>query len=325
MSDMAQEQEMTKDFVDVSCDVCGLDSTEQKYQLKNSFIVKCNNCGFHYVSPRVSSIVIQKAIQEWAEKDVVDEERIRIAFEPNTLELYRRYLKWINKYASTGGRKLLDIGCSTGALLSVARTEGWDSRGVELGKASSSYASSQMGLNVFRGSLYDFLAEPKSIDVVTFTEVIEHLESPKLALQKIHTWLKSGGLLFITTPNYNSFYRRRFGSRWWVINCEEEHIMFFSPESLKKLLEQCGYDVLFEHIRGIDLVGMLNQSRDVKTDQAGYYSARTGKENIKGLLNKIGLLKMIRYGLRCVDYLCSKKWSPFYSWGEQLIIIARKK
>jgi 2-polyprenyl-3-methyl-5-hydroxy-6-metoxy-1,4-benzoquinol methylase len=278
--------------------------------------------------------VIQASLQAWAELDVIDEERIRIAFEPNTLELYRRYAEWIEKFRQSNHRSLLDVGCSTGALLKVFRNEGWEVQGIEYGKASAAYATNQLGLNVFRGSLYDFPCAPESIDVVAFTEVIEHLESPKIALEKIHTWLKPEGLIFITTPNFNSLYRLKFGARWWVINCEQEHIMFFTPDSLKRLLEMCGFTVVFEHIRGIDVVGMLNQLRNSahtnknedsqQASQDGYYVARSGKEKFKKLLYRFGILKFARHLLRGLDFLFSKKWSPFYSWGEQLIVIAKK-
>jgi 2-polyprenyl-3-methyl-5-hydroxy-6-metoxy-1,4-benzoquinol methylase len=334
MGSMMDKQSDAKRYTEVTCDLCDSPDYTPLYKLVHSSIVKCRNCGFNFVSPRVSTDAIQAALQAWAELDVIDEERIRIAFDPNTLELYRRYATWVDKFRETNQVSLLDVGCSTGALLTVFSKEGWDVQGIELGKASSSYAANQLGLNVFRGSLYDFPCMPDSIDVVTFTEVIEHLESPKAALKRIYTWLKPGGIIFITTPNFNSLYRKRFGSQWWVINCEEEHIMFFTPESLKRLLEICGYTVVFEHIRGIDMVGMLKQAGKRVADEAkgsnqvtnmdGYYVARDGKEKFKRVLHDFGVLKLARYILRALDYLFSKKWSPLYSWGEQLIIIAKK-
>ena len=41
----------------------------------------------------------------------------------------------------------------------------------------------------------------KSFDVVTATEVIEHLENPRLFLRDINRVLKPGGLCVLSTPN----------------------------------------------------------------------------------------------------------------------------
>ena len=320
-------------YSEVSCDLCGSDNNTEQYKLTHTSIVKCSNCGFCYVSPRVSSVFIQEKLQEWADQDVIDEERLRIAFDPNTLNLYGRYLQWIEKLSVTNARELIDIGCSTGALLTVARNRGWSTKGIELGKASGIYATDQHNLDIYSGSLFDYNYCPESYDAISFTEVIEHLESPSDALIRMREWLKPKGLILITTPNYNALYRKMFGSKWWVINCEDEHIMFFTPETLSLLLDKCGYNVEFSYIRGIDILGIFkhifssaNTNSIKESDiEKGYFEARSLKEKVKKRLEKIGLLSIFRYALRIVDSIVSIKWLPFYAWGEQIIVIARKK
>lgn len=50
--------------------------------------------------------------------------------------------------------------------------------------------------------LYDDLPDRNHFDVVVMLEVVEHLPiPPHKILAKIKTWMKPGGLLFITTPN----------------------------------------------------------------------------------------------------------------------------
>lgn len=289
-----------------------------------------------YVDPRASSADLERKLQLWAEQDVVDDERLRGAFEPGALEYYARFLRWMTRHASGSGRKLLDIGCSTGAFLSVARNGGWEVQGVEIGGASARYARDVLGLDVQRGSLYDLRAPAASFDAVAMIEVIEHLEQPRRALDHVCRMLKPDGVLLVTTPNFDSLYRRLFGSRWWVINCEDEHIVLFNLATLTGILEEAGFEVVFRHIRGVDVLGMLREAKQRLRGEIraatpsgaaveGYYEARSAKTRIKALLGSLGILKATRTLLRGLDRSYAWRASPTYAWGEQLVLVARRR
>jgi len=312
-------------LVEVSCDACGGTAKREQYPLRRGCIVQCPGCGFSFVSPRVESAWLQARLQHWAERDVVDAERLRISFEPGALALYGRHLARLEQLNGGTGR-LLDVGCATGALLSVARERGWQTHGLELGQASSAYAQS-LGLQVARGSLYDAPAPEQPYDAIAFMEVIEHLESPHDALKRLASWLKPGGLLLLSTPNYASLYRRLFGARWWVVNCEDEHIAFFTPKTLEAALRAAGFKTEHITIRGLDAVGMLRQWRrptEQAAGDAGYEAARGSKEGFKAKLRRIGLLDAVRASLRALEWLMSLRGSPLFGLGEQIVIIARR-
>lgn len=319
------------EYVSVSCQLCGSNECDQEYHLNKTGIVKCRQCNFSYINPRISTGILNKRLQEWAGEDVVDEERLSVAFDERTMALYRSYLERISKITGKKTGRLLDIGCSTGSFLVAARSMGWEVEGLEIGKASSEYASGELGLNVQNGSIYDFDVNTK-YDVIVFLEVIEHLEEPQKALQKIASMLDKGGVLLLSTPNYDSLYRRVHGSKWWVINCEDEHIMFFNMGNLSRMLENTGFSVKFRLIRSIDIAGILKSFRGVrravhseKDVCHSYYDARKGKEKIKQKLEKLGLLGIARSGLGLLDITFSKRFSPLYGMGEQLVVIAVKE
>lgn len=313
--------------VTVDCAACGARDPHHRYDLQRGAIVGCLQCGFSYVSPRLPGDWLQARLQHWAEQDVVDAERLRIAYDPTTLALYGRHLARVESICGGAG-SLLDVGCSTGAFLHAARERGWRGRGIEVGRASADYARSQ-GLAVETGSLYDFRAAPASFDAVAFLEVIEHLEDPLGALQQIAGWLRPGGALLVSTPNFDSIYRRLFGTRWWVVNCEDEHIQFFNPATLRRALEHSGFDVVHAGTRGTDVAGMLRTWRQPAAAEAaaetGYHEARHTKEGLKARLRKLGLLAAVRGGLRAMDGLMSARLSPFYGLGEQLVFVARRR
>ena len=330
-------------MVDVACALCGSAKHDAHYPLTRGAIVCCATCGFFFVSPRLHSEALLSKLQQWASQDVVDRERLRIAFDAQTIALYRGYLARISSSSAPG--QLLDVGCSTGALLSVARDAGWQTYGVEIGHASANYARGVLGLSVTEGSLYSFNPPPASFDAIVFLEVIEHLEDPVGALKRIVSWLKPGGALLISTPNYDSLYRRCFGTDWWVVNCEDEHIQFFTAASLRRILEEAQLSITWQQIRGVDWAGMWSTWRTWRkcrgqkerlasrvpqtpvpaADVDGYHDARSRKEAIKATLATLGLLRFSRALLAKFDLLCSIPHLPTYAWGEQLIMIAVKK
>ena len=320
---------MQNELQEVACDFCGYEEHRSIYKLKNSSIVECTNCNFKYLNPRISSQRIKEILQEWAKNDVLDDERLRIAYDTRTQALYRSYIRRAENEKSTQSKKMLDVGCASGAFLYVAKSLGWDVTGLEIGEASSEYARNK-GINVINASIFDdsINIEAATYDVVVFLEVIEHLEHPKRALEMIYSWLKPGGVLILSTPNFNSLFRRIHKTKWWVINCEEEHIMFFTPESLSAYIKAVGFKVTHRIIRGIDLPGIFRNFKSKSTEitlDNDYYSSRSSKEKFKSILSRAGLLWLVRKILNVFDTLSSMKYSPFYAMGEQLVFFAKKQ
>ena len=320
---------------EVSCPACGHSHSEIEYPLTQASIVRCLNCGQHYVTPLPSDEALEEKLQHWAEVDVVDSERLSIAFDSATLDLFASFIDHVNRHAEYTRGRMLDVGCATGALLQVAKDDGWNAQGIEIGEASARYAREELGLPVECGSLFDMSYQPGEFDAVSMVEVIEHLQSPGAALQQLHQWIKPGGLLLVTTPNYNALFRRLFGTRWWVVNCEDEHIVLFTPATLARLLEQRGFVVEYQQIRGMDFVGLAKALRETfsrkRPDsqapgaaETGYYELREDKQRVKQLFQRVGLLKAARGLLAALNHLFSLRWSPVYGWGEQIVVVARR-
>lgn len=326
------------DLVHVSCARCGADDARVRFPLVRSRMVTCRRCGLSYVDPRASPARIAARLQEWAGRDVVDAERLATAFDPGNLGHYARLLAALERHAAPGRGRLLDVGCSTGAFMQVARAAGWEPEGLEIGAASSAYARDQLGFPVRRESIYDHAPSGRGHAAVALLEVIEHLERPAEALARIHALLAPGGLLLLTTPNFDSLYRRLFGPRWWVINCEDEHIVLFTMETLRAMLLEHGFEPVECRIRGLDLPGMLREARRSLSGGAlrrreaarpgaaeqGYYEDRASRMRLRALLARSGLLGVIKAVMRGLDRTFGWRLSPTYAWGEQLIVVARR-
>jgi SAM-dependent methyltransferase len=262
-------------------------------------MVTCR-CGLSFVSPRLPDAELMARLQDWAVQDTVDAARLALAFEPATMALYARHVDRLTRALGKPGR-LLDVGCATGAFMVAARDKGWAVEGLEVGQASAA---------------------------------VEHLPAPVAALRKLRSWLRPGGRLFLTTPNFDSLFRRLHGPKWWVVNCEDEHIVLFTPSTMQRALQQAGFAVEWLDTRSIDHAGLLAQARRgsaapaaqpvAVADDQGYYAARRRKTALKSMLGRAGMLTAARAALRGQDWLLSARGSPIRGLGEQIVLLARR-
>ncbi|HUT76365.1 MAG TPA: methyltransferase domain-containing protein, partial [Polyangia bacterium] len=79
-------------------------------------------------------------------------------------------------------------------------------------------------------------------DVVTSFEVIEHLFSPAQFIAKCRGILPPGGLFVLTCPNGKGFDLLELGAASSAV--DTEHLNYFHPASLQRLLDREGFDVV---------------------------------------------------------------------------------
>jgi 2-polyprenyl-3-methyl-5-hydroxy-6-metoxy-1,4-benzoquinol methylase len=144
--------------------------------------------------------------------------------------------------------RLLDVGCSVGAYLRVAREQGWQVVGLEFSRDTSEIARSQHGLEVVTGSLADHPFPPGSFDLVTLWDVIEHLRDPVAALERAHELLRPGGVLAMSTPNIDGLFPRASYplARWiryWPHPEPPHHLFQFSKRTIEGLLDRAGFEL----------------------------------------------------------------------------------
>lgn len=102
------------------------------------------------------------------------------------------------------GRRLFEVGCGTGLLLSAAAKRGWRAEGNELSPVAAEHASKQAGVNVLVGPIESIEIEPAAYDVILCDNVFEHLSQPRRVMLKLAAALRPGGLLFLHTLSAQS-------------------------------------------------------------------------------------------------------------------------
>jgi len=205
-------------------------------------IRRCVQCGFEQTSP-------VPTLEELTE---LYETHYNFGGESGTLytRLRERFLfsflyrvwTWLDGdvafHLRRGTGRLLDIGCNEGRGLRLYARNGFRAEGLELNENAARVARGA-GFDVHTGLLEEF--KPVSgFDVAVLSNVLEHSLEPRQMLVDASRILAPGGQLWISCPNSQSWLRWVFGRSWinWHVPF---HISHFSPETLRKLLDETGY------------------------------------------------------------------------------------
>ncbi len=153
-----------------------------------------------------------------------------------------RFLQHCARKSGAGERTLLDIGCGSGLFLHLARRRGFLCYGMDMSERAVQAAHDQYGIEARSGSIGDDTWEGRRFDFVTLFHVLEHLTNPRAALSYARAQLKPHGNLIIQVPNLNSLQSRFFGKRWYGLDVPR-HVINFSPQGLRMLLDEAGFRI----------------------------------------------------------------------------------
>ena len=173
-----------------------------------------------------------------------------------------RYGEWLGRAEAAVGRgRLLEVGAGSGGLVRVALARGWQVDATEISESGLKMLR-ETGATVFAGDVAAAHYPEGTFDLVVSLEVLEHLPVPVSHLRELWRITRRGGLLLLTTPNFNGLSRWLLGIRWRVI--DPEHLGYFTPVTLSRALYQAGYRRV--HVR--------SRSLDVLSWRRGIYPAR---------------------------------------------------
>jgi len=204
-------------------------------------IVRCQHCGLVYINPRPNS---SDVLDDYGE--VVDE--LYVLEREGRVLTFRRHLRPLERIVGpSNGKRLLDVGCHIGVFVDVAQQHGWDAWGVEPSHWAAEQAQAA-GLKVVNGTLATSGFPDASFDVITLWDVIEHVPNPKRELLQVHRLLKPRGVVVIHTIDIESPFARIMGHRWpWLM---EMHLYYFSPRTLRRMVEAIGFEVIHSSSQG---------------------------------------------------------------------------
>ncbi|MFH1292381.1 MAG: class I SAM-dependent methyltransferase [bacterium] len=231
-----------------ACPICLSNNKKQLY--KQNFgnqtiapmigynIVICQECGFAYADnipsqEKFDDYYTEMSKYEFSHSDGIVAEKY--------VNHFQNIVDFLIPYLANKKSKIIDIGCSTGCLLSLLKSEGYcDLTGLDPSQACVKTAKELYNIDIINGSISD-LNDSKKYDLVILSAVLEHLVDFEGSLNKICSSLNHNGLIFIEVPDalrFSSYITAPFQQ------FSIEHINYFSKYSIANLLSKYSFELL---------------------------------------------------------------------------------
>lgn len=248
LADIVRLLSRRDEFVRVACPACDSQESTPLYS-KNGFdYEQCSSCETFYVNPRPSPAVL-----DWFYRDsttyaywnaqifpAAEEARRRLIVAPRV----DRILELSDK-VGVPTDSLLEIGAAFGTFCLEVVSRGRFDRVVAIEPTPDlAKTCRERGLETVEQPFeaYAATAATDRFGIVANFEVLEHLFSPREFLRAVHRILKPGGLIALTCPNGRGFDIQVLGPVSESV--DHEHLNYFSPRSLGRLLVDCGFEVV---------------------------------------------------------------------------------
>ena len=257
-----------------SCCLCGNTTPRVRFEKQGHRILECGECGLQYLDleppPDFFENLYQRDyfINEQAAHGYWD----YFAGEAYLKKNFRRRAAIMDRH-SRGGR-LLDIGCGPGYFLEVLGDK-WRGQGVDVSEYICGVAR-ERGHDVTQGVFSTELFEPESFDAVTLWNALEHFPDPATVLRDINTVLRPGGVVGIYTCDAGSLFARATGPRWHLYLIPE-HLVFFSRGTLRRMMQQAGFDIVKMHSETLYFSAEYLVERAAKALGAGLPRTQPGR------------------------------------------------
>lgn len=142
-----------------------------------------------------------------------------------------------NMYTGNGQKKVwIDVGAGDGGYLQTVNAK--RKIGVEV---------SLSGRKMIKDAGFDTLSDKDFLktkrlkaDIISFWQVLEHVEKPWEYLEAARRNLKRNGKIIIGIPNIDSF-EFNYSKEYWFHLQPRFHLWHFTPKSVQKLLETTGF------------------------------------------------------------------------------------
>jgi SAM-dependent methyltransferase len=152
---------------------------------------------------------------------------------------FRRVVNRVRQTVPSG--TLIEIGAAYGFFLIEAKAQ-YQVHGVEIADEAAEFAR-ERGLDVRTGGLTrSILKEIGPIDIAVMLDVIEHLEDPKATLELCSEFLRPGGAVILTTPDFDSALARITGRSWRNMT-PPQHLWYFTRDSITRMAAAAGLEV----------------------------------------------------------------------------------
>jgi 2-polyprenyl-3-methyl-5-hydroxy-6-metoxy-1,4-benzoquinol methylase len=225
-----------------TCPLCGSSRAAPLFRKRQIDYWRCEACTFRFATPEVNPNLTQTL-------DGYEAAYLQyLAADASDAANFASLRRWMEGFATLEGKRLLDVGAGSGKLVRFLRGCGIDAHGIEPSRAL--FDRFLAGDTAFTRATLDELraSTPKTFDIVTAFDVIEHVPDPREFLRGVAALLEPGGTLFASTPDVDSAVATTFGRRWHFYY--SYHLSYLGPKTIARAAAPHGLRVMDSRHRG---------------------------------------------------------------------------
>lgn len=251
------------------CPVCGDGDRRRLFELNPYTVFECRDCGLRYIDPCLSPDGMRDLYS--STKNLVAVNAFHASYydyssldsRTGTVREFEYALDIAAEGLGTSPRSVFDAGCGNGLFLAVAKRKGWEVCGCDSSLENISRAKSKFGLDIMCADFLNSDCGGEKYDVISFWDVLEHLNEPHSFIQKAQMMLRPGGRILIGGPNDRSFLRIMAEAIFYMSGglCRGplkkpyllEHVTYYTIETLQRLLDSHGFRLVSSFASSTDL------------------------------------------------------------------------
>jgi 2-polyprenyl-3-methyl-5-hydroxy-6-metoxy-1,4-benzoquinol methylase len=243
------------------------------HPLSNGYdVVVCLRCGFIYADSSVKQADYDRFYAEYSK---YEDSRTGTGGVNNQYDWERQQetARQITKFLQNANSSILDVGCANGGMLKALRELEYQKLcGIDPSSACVENTR-RLGIEAYQGSLFQPFKE-HAYDCIILSHTLEHIHDIQSALNWIETNLKTGGTIYIETPDASRYADFIYAP---LQDFNTEHINHFSLTCLKNLMNEHGF------------IFMEGEAKTLVTGPQIFYPAIYGfwKQNNKSKYNLI--------------------------------------
>lgn len=213
---------------------------------------------------------------------------------------------------------ILDVGCGMGGFIGSCLEAGYQAIGIDFQNWCIDIAKKYFGEeNFYCINIKDFHPQDK-FDLITFFEVLEHIDNPSEFLEQVKSLLKPGGYIGLSTPN-----RERSPNLKELWDYPPHHLTRWNKEALKKFLESNGFGIIklksaesiidalaYTIYNIVNKYHFYNKSKNILNSVLSFSRDRQDGNNQDRMRQRRTFLRKII--LKTIAIILSPLFSPFY-------------
>lgn len=231
------------EFIKITCPICNSGPFKKiAHRFDSGQIVQCYSCNHIYLNPTLTDDSLHTLYHDYHFSCEADAyiRGVKANYAARNGP-YQHVLNKIQQEHGFNGKMVLDVGCGPGCFLDECRRRGAYIKGVDLSTAAASLAKKYFNIDIINKPIDKAIRagdiRSGGFDMIFAFEVLEHVRRPEEFLRDLFGLLSPGGSIYISTPNFYLF--NMMGKSAPVMRECSEHIQFFTPESISKIIGLC--------------------------------------------------------------------------------------